>query len=696
MADWRSRLMLDGQRGALFPWTPVCLGIGIGIYFGLPTEPTGLAWTGLVVALILGGAALSAGLWRWPPAVGIVLVGLGLGLGGLRNWQVTAPVLDFRYYGAVEGRIVEIDKSASEMPRLTLDDVVLERMDPDETPGRVRLSLHGRQAWLDPQPGQRILVTAHLSPPEGPVEPGGFDFQRMAWFERLGAVGYARTPALVLAPSGRALPVNRLRANIAGYVREHLPGETGAIAVALTTGDRSGLSPDTLQDLRDSNLAHLLAISGLHMGILTGVVFGALRIALAAVPAASLNWPAKSIAAVGAIAGGAFYLALSGGNVATQRAFIMAAVVLMAVILGRRAMTLRSVAIAALIVLMLMPEAIYGPGFQMSFAATTALVWVFRLLRDRVGPGRSGPVRFALSLVLSSAIAGAATAPFAAAHFNQISQYGLLANVLSVPFMGTVLMPAAVLAAALAPLGLSWVGLAAMDPAIRWILAVADWIAGLSGAVTPVPSPGAATLPLIALGALWVILWRGRWAAAGAVPVALAFGLWVGTTRPDALVDATGTLVGVMGPEGRALSKPRGAGFAARVWLENDGDEVDQAAAAERPGLDRSGAAIRGAVGGVDIWHVFGRDGTARAEALCTSGAVVVTTAEAQNVGGCLMLDETALRKTGAVAFHATGDGVRVTTSAATAGDRPWTRGAMAEIPLVVPRHPLIAQSRDE
>ncbi len=693
MADWRGRLRMDGQRGALFAWAPVCLGLGVGFYFALPAEPTSGHWAGLAGALFLGLVAIAGGLWRVPLAVGLVLVGVGLGLGGIRNWQVAAPVLDFRYYGAVEGRIVEIDRSASDMPRLTLDRVVLERMDPDRTPARVRLSLHGAQEWLDPRPGQRIVVTAYLLPPQGPVEPGGFDFQRMAWFDRLGAVGYARTPALLLEPPGRELPVNRLRARIGAYVNAHMDGEAGAIAVALTTGDRSGIPAATLQDLRDSNLAHLLAISGLHMGILTGVVFGALRFLLAAVPGPSLRWPAKSIAAVGALAGGAVYLALSGGNVATQRAFIMVAVVLIAVILGRRAMTLRSVALAALIVLILRPEALAGPGFQMSFAATTGLIAVFRMLRDRFGVGRPGPLRFAVSLVLSSAIAGAATAPFAAAHFNQISQYGLLANILSVPLMGTVLMPAAVLAAVLAPFGLAWIGLAAMAPPIHWILAVADWVSNLDGAIIPVPSPGAAVLPMISLGALWIIVWRGRWAVAGVAPLAMAFAMWSEVTRPAVLVDASGGLVGIMGPEGRALSKPLGSGFAARVWLENDGDLADQVVAAGRPGLVRDGSTVVGTVGETEVWHVFGRGGTARAEAACIPGRIVVTTSEAADTGGCLMFTEKVLRETGSIAFRVTDRGVTIETAAAASGSRPWSPDTGQPLPELNADTPIIAES---
>ena len=213
MAAW-----FDTQRGGLFLWSPVCLAVGIGLYFALPVEPDATAWAVLATALAAGGAAMAAGFWRWPLLVAVVLVGAGLGLAGVRSALVAGPVLDFRYYGAVEGRVVEVDRSGSDKPRMTLDRVVLERTPPDRTPRRVRISLHGDQRWLSPAPGDVVIVTAHLSGPEGPVEPGGFDFQRMAWFEGLGAVGYARTPALLLESSGRGLPVARLRARMTAAI----------------------------------------------------------------------------------------------------------------------------------------------------------------------------------------------------------------------------------------------------------------------------------------------------------------------------------------------------------------------------------------------------------------------------------------------------------------------------------------------
>ncbi|GGD33863.1 ComEC/Rec2 family competence protein [Sinisalibacter lacisalsi] len=672
---------LERLSGRLLLFAPVCLGLGVGSYFSLSEEPGALAWV-LVGLCATGFAALG---WHFRRsryaglsflAMGVAAVLAGLMVAGLRSEIVRAPVLDFRYYGAVEGRVVKVDRSASEATRLTLDRVRLDRVAPARTPERVRVSLHGRQGFLDPEPGQRVAMTAFLSGPEGPVEPGGFDFRRMAWFDRIGAVGYTRAPALLLAPpEGRGeVLVSRLRARISAWVLEVLPNEAGTFATAITTGDRSAMDRDTVDALRGANLAHLLAISGLHMGLLTGFVFAALRYALALVPGLADRVAIRKVAAVVALQAGAFYLALSGGNVATERAFIMVAVMFGAVLMDRRALTLRAVAVAALAILLVQPESLTEPGFQMSFAATTALVAVFGALRDWPAWNPPRLLRGPISVVIASSVAGIATAPFAAAHFNIVSHYGLLANLAAVPVMGTLVMPLAVLAALLAPLGLGWIALDLMQYPIMWILAVARFVTGLEGAVGHVPSPGAAVLPLVTLGGLVAVLLAGRWRLAGAVPVAVALALWVEADRPAVLVTASGGLVGVMTPEGRALSKPRGDGFAARVWLENDGDPVTQDIAHARRGFDGEAGAREADLGGRRLVHLTGRGARERLAAACARADVVVLSMTAEAVPpGCTLYDEAALQATGALALYPGAAGLRVESVAETGGRRPWT-----------------------
>lgn len=657
------------QNGHWFPWVPVALAIGIGTYFALKVEPSPTIWAGLTV---WAAAALAIGFLhrRFRPAVwAIALVIFGVLLVGLRTHSVAAPVLGFRYYGPIEGRIVAIDKSQSNKVRLTLDRVLLHRMSAERTPDRVRVALHGQQRFITPEPGLTVILTGHLSPPGGPVEPGGFDFQRQAWFNGLGAVGYTRTPVLALEPAseGRAgLAIYRLRMAISSGIRARMPGPEGAFAAAITTGDRTAIPNADLEALRASNLAHLLAISGLHMGLLTGFVFALLRYGLALWPRAALLWPLKKIGAVGALIVGTGYLALSGGNVATERAFIMAAVVFLAVLLDRSALTLRAVAVAATIVLILRPEALVQPGFQMSFAATTALVAVFGMLRDRTSSARQARItRWAVALVISSAVAGAATAPFGAAHFNTVSHYGLLANVLSVPIMGLVIVPMAVLSAVLWPFGLSGIGLSMMKPAITWILTVAHWVAGLPGATGTVAAPPGWVLAMISLGAVFLVLWQGRLRFAGLAPVLAAFVIWVGVERPMLLVAPSGGLIGVMTDEGRALSKPRGDGFAASSWLENDGDRADQPVAATRfyvlpPGFD----------------HVVGKGAADRVAGVCSHNQIVVTTMNVtEKTEGCVLFNPEKLRETGSLSiFMDTEDPtkLRIVSAKDLSGARPW------------------------
>ncbi|MFW8593193.1 ComEC/Rec2 family competence protein [Cribrihabitans neustonicus] len=661
--------MLQRQRGYLLPWVPVWLGAGIGLYFSLKFEPGAVEYAAAAaVFCCCTGLALrrrELAFLAWAPT----LLAAGFCLGGARAHHIAAPVLDFRYYGPVEGRLVALDRSQTGALRMTLDQVRLADVPPRRTPARVRVSLMAADRL--PVPGSRVMTTAHLLPPQGPAEPGGFDFRRHAWFQELGSLGYTRVPVLLAEPAGDALAVERLRHRIAKALQVRLPGEAGGFAAALMTGVRGGVPDPVLEALRHSNLAHLLAISGLHMGLLTGFVFAALRVALALVPPLALRLPGKKIAAVAALTAGSGYLMLSGGNVATERAFIMVAVMFAAVLLNRRAITLRAVAVAAVIVLLRRPESLLSPGFQMSFAATTALVAVFGWLREAeisLGPRWLRPVA---ALVISSAVAGLATAPVSAAHFNTLPHYGLLANLLAVPVMGSVVIPSAVLAACLLPFGLEGAALAVMRWGLEWILAVARSVSGLEGALSAVAAPGPRVLPLLAAGLLFLALWQGRMRLAGLLPAAAAFWLWQQAERPFLLIADTGGLVGVMGPEGRALSRAKSQGFTAGIWLENDGDFASQADAAGRWQAAGSGPAVwRGPAG--QLVHAPGKRKLAAA-GHCGPGDILVSTVTPESAfpqDGCLLLTPEDLIQTGSIAISAEG---KLRTAREVSGARLWT-----------------------
>jgi competence protein ComEC len=676
MAEATGRDKRDGRRGAggqarrLALWAPVLLGLGVQGYFVAPFEPPAMA-----AALALALAAMAV--WRLRgrgvaqlAAIAALCVVLGFAAALARAHLVAAPVLPAEREMLVEGRVAALSQSQAGRPRALLADPVVYGAPEAATPARVRVVLPAGETVA---PGDWISVMARLGPPQGPAEPGAYDFARAAWFDRLGAVGVATGPVVrIEAPTegaGSVGTLDALRSWLSDALRAGVGGEAGAFAAAVTVGDRFGLPPEAVEALRISGLAHLLAISGLHMAIVCGLVFASVRLALVALVGARVA--AKRWAAVAALAAAGAYLLLSGASTSTVRAFVMAAVVFGAVLADRQALTMRALAVAAFGVLLLTPEALLEVGFQMSFAATAALVAAYEVARDRGAmhwrPPDRGPVarlawssaRFVGATLATSLIAGLATAPFAAAAFNRASVYGLLANLLGVPAMGMVVAPALAAAALLAPFELEGAPLAVAGAGVDWILAVARWVAALDGAQRAVPAAPPAALWLIVLGGLWLCLWRGALRLAAAPVLALGALLWVVADRPAALVTPSGAAVGVMGPEGRAILADFEGRFAAETWLRRDGDEATAEEASARPGFRRDGAWRDADTPGGGV-HVHLGDKPPAPSALrarCVAGAVVIAPRWRADAAArplpCLLIDaSTAPRTQGGVIVH--------------------------------------------
>jgi competence protein ComEC len=709
VGNGRLAALLEAQRPNLALWAPVFLALGIALYFALPAEPDG--W---MLAALAGGMAVAAATLLCVGPLGRTLIlaallpGLGFGLAALRSAMVAAPVLPYEMTAIVEGRVVGLDRSASDRPRVLLDRVVIHGMEPSETPERVRISLDPATPAFLLQPGLRLLGQARLSPPAAPAEPGGFDYRRLAWFERIGAVGYARTPLVeAYGPdpgSLRQLPF-RARTAASAHIQRTVPGQDGAFTSAILTGDRSGIDRSVEAALRASSLYHIVSISGLHMTLLAAAVFAMIRYGLALVPRLALAWPLKKLAAIVALLAGAAYLVISGSEVPAQRSYVMTATVLLAVLLDRPALTMRAVALAGLIVLALAPESLMQPGFQMSFAATIALVAVFEALRDRdwwrhtqIAPGW----RFAkpvLGIAMTSLIAGTATAPIAAFHFNTIAQYGLVANLLALPAMGLVVMPAAVIAVVAAPLGLDWLPFQIAGLGMGYIIAVARFVAGLGGAVTGVPAGPPASLGLILAGGIMgvLLIGRARWAALA--PVALGLLLWAGHDRPDVMIADNGRLFGIRSAAGRVLSSDRGNGYAAESWLQDDGDRATQAEAHARGQLARRKNRIVAEVPGIGRLVYVGSAASDGAADLCASSAILIAPnwpqAEAPE-GPCLFIGSERLRREGALAIRFTASGLEVEGSRSRNLARPWTRSPAAREDVERPASNRIAQRGQE
>ncbi|MEC9347405.1 MAG: ComEC/Rec2 family competence protein [Pseudomonadota bacterium] len=672
--------LVEAERARLFLWAPVVLGAGIAAYFGLDFEPAPLP---VAAALAVG---LFAAVWLRDtalrlPAAALALVLAGLGLAVLRTALVAAPVLPAEVGPAMVAGTVEVRERLEDGERLTVRPDSIGALNAGDIPRRVRISIrtHGDSASV----GDRVSVLAVLTPPSAPVEPGAFDFQRHAFYRGIGGYGYAVGPVRVEVP-GDGIGLGALREQLTRSIRASLDGRSGPIAAALLTGDRSGIAEDDVQALRDSGLAHLLAISGLHMGLVAGFLFFAVRFGLALWPRVALRHPIRKWAACAALGGGLFYLLLTGGSVPTVRAFIMIALVMLAILTDRQAISLRTVAIAALAVLAMTPEAVAEPGFQMSFAAVVALVASYERFGDRLRPtgGRRDWSRrvggYVAGVALTTLIAGIATAPYAIFHFNRVADYGLPANLAAIPLVAFVVMPAGTLAMVLVPLGLHDLPLWLMGQGIDLVLDVAHGVAGLPGAVRLVPAMPVWGLLATTLGGLVLCLTQGRRSVAGLLVIAAGMASpWL-AERPVVRIDGEGGLLAVRAADGGLmLSSTRREKFIAGQWLARDGLDAPE----PWPGRGASGdGRLRcdglGCILRADGWMVaLSLDPRAVTEDCQRADAVIATVPVP---GRCpsarIVVDRFDLWRDGPHALWLARDGPVIRSVDAVRGTRPWVR----------------------
>jgi len=569
---------LEGEAGRLALWLPVAMGLGVLLYF-LPRFEPPLWWGACALVPLVGALALRgrAPLLAW----GLALVAaMGAGF-ALVAWHAAraAPPLDLPR-GAMQltGTVIEVDPLPGGL-RLTLAEARWDaQMPPALRSIRVRLRPNDPAR---PEPGDRVAVRALIRPPSAPAYPGAWDFQRAAFFEGVGGSGFALGPVEVTGRDGVAPPLSGLRAGIEARVMQALPGGLGAIAAALLTGGQSAIPPNDMQAMRDSGLAHLLSVSGVHIAIVMGLMFALVRGGLALWPGFALRFGTKPYAALAALAAGGFYMVLTGSQVPMQRSFAMAALVTLGLLVGRRALSPRVLAFAAVAVLLLNPAALIGPSFQMSFAAVLGLIAGWEAARPWLARGNAPrPIwqragLLVLGSVATSVIAGLATTPFGLHHFGRLQLYGVAANAVAVPLTSLLVMPAGMAAMLLMPFGLDAWPLAVMGWGIEGILAVARGVASWPGAalaMAPLPGWG---LALMAFGFLWLCLWRTRWRLLGLLPIALGFAGWSVVGMPVALASSDGRLFAFQ-TDGQVFveRRPGASRFIGESWLRGFGDDA--------------------------------------------------------------------------------------------------------------------------
>lgn len=694
------------ERAQWALWLPVGLGLGIVAYFALPSEPAGWigpAWTLTAVAALrlCGPARLAPYLVAWMVAAS----GLGFAAAQLRTQLVATPMIAERLGPAeIQGRIVDRETRADGSQRIVLAELAVPGLSPAATPTQVRLSLNRKHAG-EAAIGARVQVRGVLLPASPPLAPGAFDFQRNAFFQGIGAVGFSVAPVQRLAedaaPWSLSIWLETLRETIGERIRQGIDGPAGPLAAALLIGDRAGIPEPVMAAMRDSGLAHLIAISGLNFALVAGILFFVVRGLLALVEPVALRYPIKKWAAVAAFAGAAFYFLVAGPSPPTERSFLMIGVVLLGVLVDRDAISMRLLAWAAAAILLVLPDALLGASFQMSFAAVMALVAAYEALRGRFSGWRAerGPMgKVALylgAMILTTVIGSLATGIYAAYHFNRFPLYGLAANMIAVPVTAHWIMPWGMLAFALMPFGLEQWALTPMGWGVGWIIWTAETVAGWPGAVALLPAMPMAALLACSAGLVWLCLWHGRWRAIGLVPIVLGLAAMALVKPPDILVSGDGRMMAVRGSDRRLLvSDYTSDRLTNETWLRRSGQartepwpsgearggikggkRAGRSSEAGRPNEDGSlrcdGQACLYRRAGRSVALI--REASAVQEECARADVVVSAVPIRRGCGGAaLVVDRFALWRQGAHAIWLDGSTMRVETVGQDRGDRPW------------------------
>lgn len=681
----RLEALFDAERDQLPLWLPVGLMLGTSAWFALPDVRAWTAFLLLAAAGLLAPLALAPDT-RWGRAVSIFCLAAILGCANIwwKAERVAAPRLERAQMAAFSGTVESLQKlAAKETVRL-----VVAPGGAPKLPPRLRINVDEAKLPKGVQAGATVRVRAWLMPPPPPAVPGAYDFARTAWFQGIGGTGRALDVALVAPAAGQgwSATLATWRQDLADHVRAQLPGGEGAIAATLATGDQAGIPEVDAEAMRRSGLAHLLSVSGLHLTAVVGAVMLLTLKLLALSPTLALRLRLVLVAAAAGALAGIAYTLLTGAEVPTVRACIASILILLGIALGRDALTLRLVAVGALIVLVFWPETLPGPSFQMSFAAIAAIVVLHdqprvRALLARREEGLAQKIgRGLLALVLTGLAVELALTPIALFHFHKAGLYGAFANIVAIPLTTFLIMPLEALALLLDLLGLGAPVWWLVGQALSLLLGLAHATANAPGAVAMLPTMPVGAFALMAAGGLWFALWRTRWRRWGAAPV-LAGAFWaLSTPSPDLLVTGDGRHLAVRtGAGDLAILRGRAGDYVRDMLSETSGT------AAEMGPLD----AARRAACSADLCAAeAGRDGT-RWQILATrtknlvewrdmvracAGADIVVS-DRLLPRGCtprwLKADRRFLERTGGLAVTL-GPTPAVRTVAEQAGGHPW------------------------
>lgn len=660
---------------------PLLLGLGICIYFGLSVEPQALLGLKLVLACAGITLVFRRFFWTWG-TLAAAIVSLGFLSAQLRTEMLTSPLIHAPLFAVqVEGRVHQLvfDENAY---KLILTRLTIEKLTPEQTPARIRVTIKQKLTSEMPPIGSTVRLKATLFPLPAPAAPGAFDFGRYLFFAHLGAVGFSLSAPEVVATASQPLSemIHTFRARFASALMERMPN-TGAIAAALTVGEQGSVSEDDTDAMRASGLYHILSISGLHLALAAGIVFYVVRLLLALIPNAALKLPIKKIAAVAALIAAFFYLLVAGWPVPAQRSFIMVAVVLVAVLLDRKGISMTTLAWAATFILLCLPDTLMGASFQLSFAATAAIVALYERFGHVLHGQGSGLWRKALRVVLATMLvslaATFATAPFIITYFNQLQLLGLVANVLVTPLTSLLIMPAVVLAFLLYPLGLLAWAAYPLNLGIEGMMWVARTISALPYASIPVPSYTDWGLGLSVVGFIVLLICRNRIAYLGLACMVLAASTMALTPTPDVLISQDAKQIAVRDAGDHwVMVRGNTHSFVVDLWMKKLGQaealmpkdgQFSDATALTCTDSD----CVYTCKGARVLFMKKARATPARCTADYQIAVLSFRRLEGECEGVAHVIDKTALREGGAHAIYC-GEALRMENVRQFQGNRPW------------------------
>lgn len=676
---------LDAEQGRWSLWIPVLFGCGVGLYFELPREPDLSLSAGLLLAALSLRILARAHLFAFLVTSILLCVSAGFFVAKVRTAVMEAPMLERHGAYDIEGFVETFDRQTPKRGRavIRLSSMKYENAEVAKRPFRVRISVRGE---LGLEPGDAVKVRALLGPPPEPVMPGGYDFARASYYQGIGASGYSLSKIETI--EDRELPFDmkfrtalaELRARIGDRIAAVLPGQTGELAAALTMGRTGGIDEASLNDLRGSGLAHITSISGMHMSLVAGAVYWFLRWVLALFPAIALRYSVRALAGATALLFVTVYLALSGAAIAAVRSYLMIAVVFLAILLNRPALSLRNVALSALLILAVLPDSLIDISFQMSFAATAALIAGYerfgrhlhfeaRNVRERL---TWQPVYVVGGVLLTTATAGLAVEPFSAYYFHNLTTYAALGNLLGAPPIDFVTMPAMIVALIAMPFGLDEWPLKLMGFGIDAMMAVAKAVASLPGSLVVVPSFPFEALIVMVAGGLWLLIWRRPWRLLGLAGIGLGLALTSYHAKPDIYVDREAKVVAVRDRDGKLQApKSRRASYTLAQWLKADGDSRTPKEAATGAGWQCDAYSCLSMVKGRLLSFIAKPDAI---QEDCRHASILVAPMDIRVPCPApkLILDRGALWERGAAAISILDKGMAVELASQERGVRPW------------------------